>query len=59
MAEIDYQSVFTFLQEAQARIREGAPTPFPVETGLSVIQWLRNKASLDERASVKHFTANV
>lgn len=59
MADIDYPSVFAFLQEAQKRINDGAPTPFSIEQGIRVTDWLRNKAALDQRATVKHFASNV
>lgn len=58
MAEIDYQSVFEFLQEARLRIIDGAPSPFSQEQGLRVLDWLRNKAALDQRASVREFVSN-
>lgn len=59
MADIDYPSVFTFLQEARARIVGGAPTPFSIEQGERVLDWLRNKAALDQRATVRHFASNT
>ena len=59
MAEIDYPSVFTFLQQARERIQSGAPAPFSEEQGQRVLDWLRNKAALDQRASVKNFSNNV
>lgn len=59
MADIDYPSVFKFLQEARDRIRDGAPSPFSEEQGMRVLDWLRNKAALDQRATVKHFANNT
>lgn len=59
MAEIDYRSVFEFLQQARAKIISGDPSPFSEEQGLRVVEWLRCKAAADQRATVKHFTANI
>lgn len=59
MAVIDYRSVFDFLQEAREKIESGDPLPFSQVCGVNVVLWLHNKASLDQRESVKHFANNI